>query len=298
MNDERLAKLVRDDGIDILVDLTLHLSGNRLLTFARKPAPVQVTFAGYPAGTGLEAIDYRLSDRYLDPPGTGDENYSERTVRLPHTFWCYEPDGDGPDVGPLPSAAAGRITFGCLSNFCKVNAPVLRLWSRVLATVPGSRMLLLCPRGEHRAATVEAFAAHGIDPGRLELVEPGPRRQYLEHYHRIDIALDTFPYNGHTTGLDALWMGVPVVTLVRESSLGRAGWSQLSNLHLTELASNDEDEYVAIASKLAGDIPRLSELRSTLRQRMRASPLMDAPNFARGIENAYRQMWRTWCGAG
>ena len=294
MTDERLAALVREDGIDILVDLTLHLSGNRLLAFARKPAPIQVTFAGYPAGTGLDAIDYRLSDPYLDPPGTGDGNYAERTVRLPHTFWCYEPDEGGPDVGSLPALAAGHVTFGCLSNFCKVNAPVLRLWSKVLATVPDSRMLLLCPRGEHRTTTLDAFAAEAIDPARIELVEPGPRRQYLEHYRRIDVALDTFPYNGHTTSIDALWMGVPVVTLVRDSSLGRAGWSQLSNLNLRDLAAHQEDEYVAIASKLAEDIRRLSELRLTLRERMRVSPLMDATNFARGIETACRQMWRAW----
>ena len=297
IGDERLVDLVRSDRIDILVDLTLHLSGSRLLAFAAKPAPVQVTFAGYPAATGLATMDWRLSDPHLDPSEAGDGDYVEKTFRLPHTFWCYEPDGNAPEVGPPPALAAGHVTFGCLNNFAKVNPAVIRLWSRVLASVPGSRLLLLCPQGEHRASLVVAFQDQGVEAERMELVEPGPRPQYLGHYQRIDIGLDTFPYNGHTTSLDAFWMGVPVVTLVGVAPVGRAGWSQLSNLGLRELAADTQDQYVALAAALATDLPRLAQLRSTLRQRMLSSPLTDARQFARGIEAAFRDMWRVWCRA-
>jgi len=294
--DEQVAEQIRQDQIDLLVDLALHTEGNRLLVFARKPAPVQVTFAGYPGSTGLNTIDYRLSDPYLDPPGMDESIYSEQTVRLPHSFWCYDPlDCRDIPVNSLPALESGIVTLGCLNNFCKVNDGVLTLWAQVLRQVQGSRLLLLAKPGRHRQRTVDRLSREGIDPGMIEFVSPQARRPYLELYHRVDLGLDSFPYNGHTTSLDSFWMGVPVVTLVGQTAVSRAGWCQLSNLGLTELAGYTPEQFVRIAVELATDLPRLQGLRSTLRQRMEQSPLMDGSLFARNIEAAYRQMWHTWC---
>jgi len=296
LTDEVFAAQIREDGIDILVDLTLHMGRNRLLVFARKPAPVQVTFAGYPGSTGLNTIDYRLSDPFLDPSGMDESIYSEQTVRLPHSFWCYDPlDGGDLPVNALPAQANGFITFGCLNNFCKINDAVLRLWARVLHTVPSSRLLLLAPEGSHRQHTLDVLGQQGVARERVAFVCQQPRRKYLELYQRIDLGLDTLPYNGHTTSLDSFWMGVPVVTLVGQTIVGRAGLSQLMNLKLPELIAQTPEQFVQVAAALAKDLPRLTELRSTLRQRMERSPLMDAPRFARNIEAAYREMWRQWC---
>ncbi len=298
LTDAQVADQVRRDGIDILVDLKLHTDNNRLPIFARKPAPVQVTWLGYPGSTGMEVIDYRLSDPHLDPPGNDTTVYSEQTIRLPSTFWCYDPLAADPAAHPLPALAAGRITFGCLNNFCKVNDQVLQLWSRVLRAVDGSRLLLLAPEGSAREFVLNALQREGVQPDRIEFVPRVSRPQYLELYHRIDLALDTIPCNGHTTSLDALWMGVPVVTLVGQTIVGRAGASQLMNLGLPELIAATPDEYVQIAAQLASTIPRLRELRLQLPDRMRTSPLMDASRFARDVEAAYREMWTRWCHEG
>jgi protein O-GlcNAc transferase len=295
-SDAQLVDQIRADRIDILVDLALHMAGNRLLVFARKPAPVTVTFAGYPGTTGLTAIDYRLTDPYLDPPGVDPADYAEQSIRLPDTFWCYDPLGDEPAVGGLPAAAAGRVTFGCLNNFCKVNDEVLRLWAQVLAAVAGSRLVLLAGEGPHRADTLAFLAQQGVTSDRVVFHSFRPRAEYLQLYQQIDVGLDTAPYNGHTTSLDALWMGVPVVSLVGQTVVGRAGVSQLTNLGLTEWIAQTPEQFVRIASELAHDLPRLAELRATLRQRMQRSPLMDAPRFTRHVEAAYRTMWRRWCG--
>jgi predicted O-linked N-acetylglucosamine transferase (SPINDLY family) len=297
--DDKLAAQIRADKIDILVDLSLHLARNRLAVFARKPAPVQVTFGGYPGTTGLAAMDYRLTDPYLDPPGVPDDAYTERSVRLPHSFWCYDPAAmevaDAPEPGPPPAIAAGRITFGCLNNFRKINDQVLQLWAEVLKQAIGSRILLLAPRGSHRAALVDHLCQWGVHPDRVGFIEPGLRAQYLDSYRLIDIALDTVPYNGHTTSLDAMWMGVPVVTLIGQTVAGRAGYSQTSNLGLPDLVARTNEQFTTIALALANDLPCLAELRSTLRPRMRASPLCDAAGWTAGIEAAYRQMWQHWC---
>jgi predicted O-linked N-acetylglucosamine transferase (SPINDLY family) len=297
-----LAELVRRDGIDILVDLTVHMAHNRLLAFARRPAPVQVTWLGYPATTGMSAMDYRLSDPHLDPvstasnraPAQRDELYAEQTVRLPDSFWCYEPLSDGPTVNEPPAQRNGFITFGCLNNFCKVTGPTIKLWATVLTAAPDSRMLVLAPRGPAREHLLEKLQRNGVAPTRIEFADRCPRAKYLELYRRIDIGLDTFPYNGHTTTLDALWMGVPVVTVVGRTAVGRGGWSQLSNLGLKDLAARSSRHFARVASGLAHDRERLASLRSTLRARLARSPLMDAPRFARNIEAAYRQMWRAW----
>jgi protein O-GlcNAc transferase len=296
VSDEEIAAQIREDQIDILVDLKLHTADNRLPIFARKPAPIQVSWLGYPGSTGLATIDYRLSDPYLDPPGTDESAYTERTIRLPDTFWCYDPLDDGEiRVSPLPALQAGVITFGCLNNFCKINDDLLSLWAGAMQQVEGSRLLLLAPVGSHRARVTDRLRQEGIDPARIEFVAHQSRQKYLETYHRIDLGLDTFPYNGHTTSLDSLWMGVPVLTLVGLTPVARAGWSQLSNLGLPEFAGETPDQFVRIAVDLAKDLPKLQQIRSTLRRRMQQSPLMDAPRFTRNIEAAYRRMWHTWC---
>jgi predicted O-linked N-acetylglucosamine transferase (SPINDLY family) len=295
LTDEQVAERIRQDGIDILVDLAVHTAGNRLLVFARKPAPVQVSFAGYPGSTGLDAIDYRLTDPYLDPSGANDLREADKTYRLPHTFWCYDPPDEEPAVAPLPSSKKGMITFGCLNNFCKVNDRVLELWAKVLRAVNGSRLFLLAKEGSHRQRALDFLESRGIIRDRVEFSPMRPRRDYQALYHRIDIGLDTFPYNGHTTSLDSFWMGVPVVTVVGNSAVGRAGFSQLMNLGLQQLAARTPDDFVGTAVQLASDLPRLVELRTGLRERMRHSPLMDCSRFARDIEAAYREMWRRWC---
>jgi predicted O-linked N-acetylglucosamine transferase (SPINDLY family) len=294
VGDEALADMIRRDGVDILVDLTQHLAGNRLPMFARKPAPVQVSFAGYPESTGLEAIEYRISDRYLETGSTNEGTGRKEQVHLIDSFWCYDPCGVEVEVKGLPSGESGRVTFGCLNNFCKVNEPVLRLWARVLGTVTDSRLLMRSPAGSHRQRTLEVLEGEGIERRRVEFVESRPRREYLELYHRLDIVLDTAPYNGHTTSLDALWMGVPVVSLAGKTRVSRAGLSQLTNLGLPELAAHSEEDYVKIAVELTRDRTRLTQLRSTLRDRMKTSVLMDAPRFTRQVEQAYREMWQAW----
>jgi len=298
LTDEQIAAQIQSDRIDILVDLALHMSGALLCLFARKPAPIQVTFGAYPGGTGLSTMDYRLTDPHLDPPGHHDDWYIEKSIRLPHSFWCYDPlpmEAPTEPVNPLPALQNGFITFGCLNNFCKLNDAVLELWAAILRRLPKSRLILLGPLGSARQRTEEKLQREQISPERIEWVSRLPRSQYLQTYRRIDLGLDTFPYNGHTTSLDSFWMGVPVVTLVGQTVVGRAGLSQLSNLGLTELIAETPRQYVEIVAALSSDLIRLSNLRQTLRRRMLDSPLCDREQFARGIEAAFRQMWRAWC---
>jgi len=297
-SDAALADRIVEDGIDVLVDLTMHMAGNRLRVFARKPAPVQVCWLAYPGTTGLAAMDYRVTDPHLCPPGSDDDAYAERPLRLPDTFWCYHPLTDEPSVGPLPARRRGRINFGSLNNVLKVGEGAVALWARVLREVDGSTITLLAPPGDARERMLGFFDAHGIERERVEFVEYRPRDQYLATYDSIDVCIDTVPYNGHTTSLDALWMGVPVVTLVGETIAGRAGLCHATNLGLSELVARSPDEFVNIAAGLARDLDRLSDLRAGLRARMEASPLMDAPRFARNLEAAYRSAWRRWCDGG
>ena len=295
MPDAALAQQIRADRIDILVDLAMHLGGNRLLAFAQKPAPVQVAWQAYPGTTGLWAMDYRLTDPFLDPPGSFDADYSERSVRLRDSFWIYEPMVGELSANALPALASRNITFGCLNNFCKINDGVLELWARVMQEVASSRLILLAPQGSARQRVLNTLGQHGISANRVEFVSLQPRPQYLQTYHRIDVGLDTFPYNGHMTSLDSLWMGVTVVTLIGPTVVGRAGWSQLNNLGLADLAAQTPRQFVEIAVNLANDLDRLAELRRSLRSRMEASPLMDRRRYAQSAEIAFRQVWREWC---
>lgn len=295
LTDEQLARCIQEDKIDVLIDCGVHTAHNRLLAFARQPAPVQATFAGYPGTTGLSTVAYRLTDPYLDPPGLHDLCYSEESIRLPDSFWCYDPGDCDLEVNALPAVERGSITFGCLNSVCKVNSLVLTIWARIVRGVAHSRLILLAGEGSHRAEISDQLAAHGVSRDRVAFVPVRPRLQHLQRYHVIDLGLDTIPYNGHTTSLDSFWMGVPVVTLVGPTVVGRAGFSQLMNLGLPDLIAHTPEELGEITAKLADDLPRLSGLRATLRRRMQESPLMDAPRFARGVEAAYREMWRRWC---
>jgi protein O-GlcNAc transferase len=303
-DDDQLAQQIRADAIDILVDLTMHMADGRPLLFARKPAPVQIAWLAYPGTTGIEAIDYRLTDPRLDPIETPNgplqlrlqnRHYSERSLYLPDSFWCYDPLTDEPSVNALPALTAGHITFGCLNNPCKLTDRTLAMWSAVLHQVPDARLLLMAPAGNADRSLNERLTRQGIDLQRVSFTPFQPRADYLRTYHQIDLGLDTFPYNGHTTSLDSFWMGVPVVTRVGETAVGRGGWSQLFNLGLTQLAGHSDDAFVRIAVELAHDWPRLAALRASLRSRMEESPLMDGARFAANVETIYRQAWETWC---
>lgn len=298
-SDDEVADTIRNDAIDILVDLAGHTAHHRLAVFARRPAPVQVTYLGYPNTTGLPQMDYRLTDAAADPPGR-EVHYTETLVRLPQGFLCYAPPPEAPAVNPLPASTAGQIIFGSFNALPKVNPEVVALWARVLRSVPDAR-LVLKNKSLRDAKTCERyrqhFQRHGIPPERIELL--GSLNHPADHlalYHRVDIGLDTFPYNGATTTCEALWMGVPVVTLAGDRHAGRVGVSLLTQVGLTELVAGNPDEYVRLAAALAGNRERLAALRAGLRARMRRSPLCDAPSFTRDLEAAYRGMWQKWCG--
>jgi predicted O-linked N-acetylglucosamine transferase (SPINDLY family) len=300
-SDEQLAERIRADGIDILIDLAGHTGGNRLLTFARKPAPVQVTYLGYPATTGLTAIDYRLTDGYAEPVGMTEALNTETLWRLPDIFCCYRAHDNSPDVIDHPPLHDnGFVTFGCFNNFSKLTEPVLKLWEKILQRVPNAKLMLEIAGLDvpaFRAEVDARLASFGLPADRLLLIPRHPQNQY-KLYNRIDIALDPFPCNGGTTSLDTLWMGVPFVTLAGRHFTSRMGVTILANAGLQELVTNNEDDYVELAAELATDIPRLTALRDGLRERVQAGPLMDAPRFTRQLEQSYRTMWATWCMTG
>jgi protein O-GlcNAc transferase len=292
LTDEQAAALIGQDEIDILVDLTMHMDRNRLLVFARKPAPVQVTWLAYPGTTGLKTIDYRLSDAYLDPPGEHDAAYTENTIHLRDTFWCYDPLTDRPLVNDLPALSNGYLTFGCLNNFCKITDVTIGLWAKVLGHIPTSRLIVRTPRGSARLKLLTELQSRGIRGDRIEPIDSLPRLPYLNAYNRFDLCLDTFPYTGHTTTLDSLWMGVPPITMSGQTAVSRGGLSLLSNVGLQRFVAQTPEQLVGIAESISADLPGLAELRGGLRARMQSSPLMDAPRFARSIESAYRTIWR------
>lgn len=294
--DEELAQIVRNDAIDILVDLTGHIAGTRLLMFARKPAPLQVTYIGYQNTTGMSAMDYRLTDAWADPPGVTDAYYTEKLVRLPRSYFCYRPSDDAPDVSLLPARERGYVTFGSFNNSAKLASCVFDTWIELLARVPTSQLMILAHRGGYLQQHLnDRMTARGLDPRRIELCEKRPRSEYLHLLQQADLALDPFPFNGHTTTCDAVWMGLPVVMLAGETYASRFGGSVLRNVGLEGLITSSTQQYVDVAAGLAGDIDRLAELRATLRPRMTDSVLLDTSGFARHVENAYRVMWTRWC---
>jgi predicted O-linked N-acetylglucosamine transferase (SPINDLY family) len=299
LTDDQVAALVRADAIDILVDLSGHTASHRLGVFARKPAPLQVSWLGYPSTTGLAAIDYRLTDAIADPAPDAEAQHRERLVRLPHGSWTYVPPRATPEVAPPPSTAGAAPTFGSFNNLAKVNARVIAAWVRILAAVPDSRLMLKSHQladAPTRELVRSRFTAAGIAPERI-LVEPGISNWagHMAAYGTLDVALDPFPYNGTTTTCEALWMGVPVIALRGDRHAGRVGASLLTRLGLDALIAGDIDDYVAKAVALIGDRERLTALRGAQRARFVASALGDPAGFARDVEAAYREIWRAWC---
>jgi protein O-GlcNAc transferase len=293
LTDGELAERIRRDKIDILIDLTNHMQSNRLLTFARKPAPIQANYLAYPETTGLSAMDYLITDVHLHPPESAAPS-SEKLIRLPETYWAYPAQPDAPEVAPLPALSNNFVTFGCLNNFCKLNDAVLALWREVLAAVPNSRLHLLVNSRDGQSER-SWLGAHHLPMDRITLLQKQPRRKYLDLFNQIDLSLDPFPCAGHTTSLDSLYMGVPVVTLPGAAPFSRAGLSQLSNLNLADFIAASPADYIRIAGNRSSDLPRLAELRANLRQRMLSSPLCDAPRLARHLESIYRTMWKNFC---
>lgn len=294
--DDEVAARIRADGIDILVDLSGHTRGNRMPLFARRVAAIQVTWIGYPNTTGLATMDYRLTDCWADPPGLTESLHSETLFRLPGGFLCFAPQREAPPVAPSPALASGRITFASFNNLAKVNAELIGRWAAILHAVPGSRMLLkakpLADPGT-RALVATAFSRHAVPPERLELVGwVDGTQHHLEHYARVDIALDTFPYHGTTTTCEALWMGVPVITWAGEVHAARVGVSLLHSIGHPELVATSGDDYVATAVALARDVERLRRLRAELRPTVAASALTDTARIASEVEAAFRRMWR------
>ena len=298
-NDDTVADLIHRDCIDILVDLSGHTKGNRMPLFARRVAPIQVTYLGYPNTTGLSTVDYRLTDAIADPPGLTDAFHSETLMRLERCFLCYRPPDSSPPVSRSPAAITGRVTFGCFNNLAKVNAALVGRWASILAAVPNSRMMLKSkPLADHgtRESLLCLFGENGIESERILFSSWAPNtRSHLERYGEIDIALDTFPYNGATTTCECLWMGVPVITCAGPVHASRVGASLLTALGLDDLIKSSMESYVQRAIELAQDIEQLGKLRMELRPRMGASALTDAGHFARSIEAAYRSMWRHLC---
>jgi protein O-GlcNAc transferase len=293
LSDDDAARLVARDEVDILVDLSGHTAGGRLGIFARKPAPIQATWLGYFGTTGLREIDYIIADPTVLPDGE-EHLYAERPIRLDPCYLAFTVPPDDVEVAPPPCGENRAITFGCHNRLSKYNDGVASLWTEVLDAVPGSILSLRARQFDDpvaRARAIEIFAPHGISADRLVLRPPAPRRGILAAYSEMDIALDPFPFAGGTTTSEALWMGVPVVTLKGTRFAGRVSESILRTVGLGELVAEHRDAYVRIAAALAADRGRLAELRRTMRERMLASPFMDAAGFARKLEGAYRRMW-------
>jgi len=292
--DDAMARRIYEDRIDILVDLAGHTANNRLPVFARKPAPVQVTWLGYPGTTGMPVMDYRFTDDIADPEGDGDVYYRETLVRIENGFLCYQPPDGAPDVARPPVLESGGITFGSFNNLPKLNKRVIEVWSRILWQVPGSSLLLKSRQladESTRRRYLDLFLQNRIFPDRIKMLpQTASVREHLSWYHRVDIGLDPFPYNGTTTTCEALWMGVPVVTLRGTSHPSRVGASILTRVGLKELVAETEDGYIRRSTDLARDPDRLKALREGMRRRMKGAYLCDAGSFARSVEGAYRKL--------
>jgi predicted O-linked N-acetylglucosamine transferase (SPINDLY family) len=294
LTDEALAEQIRHDEIDILVELTGHFAKNGLLVLARRPAPIQVTYLGYPTSTGLSAIDYRITDNYVDPEGPTAAFNSEALIRMPHSYFCYQAPANCPPVGPLPVLQQKYLVVGSFNNYAKLSPQILTLWVQLLLRITHAKLLVkakILDDPSTRQTLIEHFRRFGIAPERLILKgQLATMTEQLSLYNEVDIALDSFPYNGATTTCEALWMGVPVVTLVGEKHVSRMGLSILSALGLSELIAYTPEEYLTECLNLANNIGYLQHLRETLRARMQASPLMDGVSFTRHLEAAYRRM--------
>jgi predicted O-linked N-acetylglucosamine transferase (SPINDLY family) len=293
---KKLAERIRSDEIDILVDLAGHTTGEAYLAFARKPAPIQVSWLGVLSTTGMSTMDYFLGDADMPCPGT-DHLFTERVYRLPRAFCCYRPGTDAV-VSPGPYQERGDITFGCFNSPRKITREVAKLWSAILHLVSGSRLLIkyhLMEEEARQAPLLAWFAEDGIPAERILFAGGSKSTDYFEEYRRIDIALDPFPYNGGSTTLDGLWMGVPVVTLAGRSPLQRTGACLLNAAGLPDLVTHSHAQYVTTAVFLAQTVPKIPDSRQNLRKALQSSPLMDERGLVRGVEAAFRDMWRAWC---
>lgn len=299
LDDLQTAALIREDQIDILVDLGGHTGDNRLQVFALRPAPLQVTWLGYTGTTGMKGMDYRLTDPVADPPGQDDQYYSETLLRMEGGFLCYQPEASAPPVTPLPCLEQGCITFGSFNKLAKITPKVIELWARIMLAVPGSRLVLknrvlAIPEIADRYA--QKFAAFGVARERLEILgAQSAKEDHLALYGRIDLALDPFPYNGVTTTFEALWMGVPVVALLGDRHSGRVAASILQWLGLAELVADSPQAYLELAVALANEPQRLAALRDGMRSRLRDSPTLDGRRFSAALEEVYRRIWVKWC---
>jgi predicted O-linked N-acetylglucosamine transferase (SPINDLY family) len=297
LSDADTAQRIRDDAIDILVDLSGHTGANRLPVFARKPAPIQATWLGYWATTGLRAMDYVICDRYGVP---ADERrfFLEQPWYLPDTRLCFTPPAEPVPVAALPALEHGSITFGCFNNLTKMTAPVVAAWARILRDVDGSRLLLKSGQLATVAVRDEVqarFAAHGIPARQIMFEDSSGRAEYFTAYNRIDIALDPFPFTGGTTSIEGLWMGVPVLTLRGDRMIAHQGEAILHNIGLEDWIAEDIDDYVRQALERAADLTALARLRGELRARLLISPLCDGPAFARNLDEAFTGMWKKYC---
>lgn len=293
LTDDQTAEVIRADGIDILVDLGGHTAGNRILAFARRPAPVQITMFGYPNTTGMRCFDYRITDEVYEPIGTSESRSTEPLLRLPELCWVYRPPDDAPPVGPLPGATQKSLTFGCLNNPAKASDACLDAWAAVLRAIPGSRLIMTGSQSHAGARRIlDRFSQAGILRDRVELLSRVPLSEYLTAYHRIDIALDPFPFNGGITTTDSLWMGVPVLTVAGQTYVGRQGVAILTRLGLTDFVVESPLDLAEKAKSWAGRRAELAEIRAGLRERMVASPVCDAPRYVRNLEAAFREVWR------
>lgn len=296
LEDEQIAARIREDQIDILVDLALHSVGNRLAVFARKPAPIQISYLAYVGTTGLKQIDYRLTDRFLDPPERPDDCYSEQSLRFPDASWCYDPLFAPPPVGPAPCAARGYVTFGNLSASMKVNNQLVSLWAAVLKAVAKSRMVVRADAPLQQQRLAAWFAKHGISRDRVDFVAGGAPPEIMKRYAQIDIALDTFPCSELLGSCAAYLMGVPVISLCGKDAISRVGLSLAAQLGLAELlVGTSPVQFVEKAGALAGSLEKLTQLRQQLRPKMAQSPLMNAARFTQNLERLYRQVWQRWC---
>jgi protein O-GlcNAc transferase len=293
LTDDALIELIRSDRIDILVDLSGHSVYNRLAVFARRAAPVQVSYLGWPASTGLATMDYRITDAYTDPPVPADDWHCERLLRLPDTQWCFRPFGTPAPAGPLPARDAGFVTFGSFNNLTKASDTLLACWAQILVELPTSRLRLTRVRSEQRAAEIIAmFGRSGVAPERIECVAYANDPPYGQQFEGVDIALDNYPYNGVTTTCESLYVGVPVVSLYGRNGVSRSGLSLLGTLGLGELAASTSERYVEIAVALGSDLTRLERLRGSLRDRFERSSLRNEKRFAENFEELLRIAWR------
>jgi len=268
------------------------------LVFARKPAPIQATYVGFPNSTGLTAIDYHITDYYFDPVGIGEKYHSEQLVRMSNSYHCYTPNEDSPECVELPAINNGYITFCSFNKLDKINEKVVNLWISVLKAVPNYRYMIknhAFKNLELQKKLMNVFTQQGIESHRLILGTEPSTLATLHAYNQSDISLDTYPYHGCTTTCQALWMGVPVITLIGETHVARAGLSLLTAAGFPEFIAYTEEQYIEIAVKLANDIENLQRIRQTMREKLKSSPLMDQVSFTRELEGHYRQMWKNWC---